>query len=85
MFKIGDTIRPKGSKAEYTITSISDGCYHGKGWYLPIGTEKDYELVEEPAEDVDAQINSQNEAIKQLNGALNSMEHGGHLPLVRTK
>lgn len=52
MFKIGDTIRPKGSKAEYTITSISGGCYHGKGWGLPISAEKDYELVES-AEDVD--------------------------------
>lgn len=53
-FDIGDTIRPKGSKAEYTITSISGGCYHGKGWGLPISAEKDYELVEEPTEDVDA-------------------------------
>ena len=53
MFKIGDTIRPKGSKAEYTITSISGGCYHGKGWGLPISAEKDYELVES-TEDVDA-------------------------------
>ena len=79
-FDIGDTIRPKGSKAEYTITSISGGCYHGKGWGLQIGAEKDYELVES-TEDVDAQINSQNEALKQLNSALNSMEHGGHLPL----
>lgn len=52
-FDIGDTIRPKGSKAEYTITSISGGCYHGKGWGLPISAEKDYELVES-AEGVDA-------------------------------
>ena len=52
-FDIGDTIRPKGSKAEYTITSISGGCYHGKGWGLPIDAEKDYELVVS-TEDVDA-------------------------------
>lgn len=52
-FDVGDTIRPKGSKAEYTITSISGGCYHGKGWGLPISAEKDYELVES-TEDVDA-------------------------------
>lgn len=65
-FDIGDTIRPKGSKAEYTITSISGGCYHGKGWGLPISAEKDYELVES-AEDVDAcniQYASIDDAIK---------------------
>jgi hypothetical protein len=44
-FRIGDTIRLKGSVAEYTITSISGGCYHGKGWGLEIESEKDYELV----------------------------------------
>lgn len=144
-FDIGDTIRPKGSKAEYTITSISGGCYHGNGWGLPIDAEKDYELVEPktagvlpnsqhtrtdafiekaanflryklydrvevrvpgkatesimgkpefieefinemtlclPVDSVDTQIKSQNEAIKQLNSALNSMENGGDLPLV---
>ena len=51
-FDIGDTIRPKGSKAEYTITSISGGCYHGKGWGLPIDAEKDYELVEPKSAEV---------------------------------
>ena len=52
-FKVGDTIRPKGSNAEYTITSISDGFYHGKGWYIGIGCENDYELVgQEPADKI---------------------------------
>lgn len=46
-FKIGDTIRPKGSLAEYTIESISGECYHGKGWGLHIGGDDDYELVEQ--------------------------------------
>ena len=80
MFKIGDTIRPKGSKAEYTITSISDGCYHGKGWGLPIGAEKDYELVES-AEDIDGQTNLWNEAFKRFRDAVGNMGCGGHLPL----
>jgi hypothetical protein len=45
-FRVGDVIRPKGSMAEYTIESISGGCYHGKGWGLDIGYEENYELVE---------------------------------------
>lgn len=46
-FKVGDTIRPKGSMAEYTIESISGECYHGKGWGLHISCDDDYELVEQ--------------------------------------
>ena len=46
-FKVGDTIRPKGSLAEYTIESISGECYHGKGWGLHISCDNDYELVEQ--------------------------------------
>jgi hypothetical protein len=45
-FRVGDTIRLKGSFAEYTITSISDGAYHGKGWDLGFEYEDDYELVQ---------------------------------------
>lgn len=46
-FKVGDTIRPKGSLTEYIIESISEECYHGKGWGLSIGCEEDYELVKQ--------------------------------------
>ena len=46
-FRVGDVIRPKGSTAEYTIESISGGCYHGKGWGLHINSDDDYELVEQ--------------------------------------
>ena len=47
-FRAGDTIRVKDSHAEYTIDSISDGLYHGNdGWFLAIGKEDDYELVEQ--------------------------------------
>ena len=45
-FGVGDTIRLKGSLAEYTITSISDGAYHGNGWGIGFDCEDDYELVE---------------------------------------
>lgn len=45
-FKVGDTIRPKGSMAEYTIESISGECYKGKGWGLHISCDDDYEIVE---------------------------------------
>jgi hydrogenase maturation factor len=48
-FEVGDTIRLKNSTAEYTIESISDGCYHGKGWSLNIidaDKSGDYVLVE---------------------------------------
>ena len=34
---------------------------------------------------VNTQIKSQNEVLKRLNSALNSMEHGGHLPLDEDK
>ena len=50
-FKVGDTIRPKGSMAEYTIESIYGECYHGKGWGLTIGCDEDYELVEQKPTD----------------------------------
>ena len=50
-FKVGDTIRPKGSMAEYTIESIYGECYHGKGWRLTIGCDEDYELVEQKPTD----------------------------------
>lgn len=50
-FRVGDVIRPKGSTAEYTIESISEECYHGKGWGLHLSNDDDYELVEQkPAE-----------------------------------
>ena len=56
-FKVGDTIRPKGSYAEFKITgiSISEGYYKGKGWSLDIiAADDDYELVEqEPADKVE--------------------------------
>ena len=53
-FKVGDTIRPKGSMAEYTIESIYGECYHGKGWRLTIGCDEDYELVEQkPTDEVE--------------------------------
>lgn len=45
-FGVGDTIHLKGSPAEYTITSISDGAYHGNGWKIGFDCEDDYELVE---------------------------------------
>lgn len=45
-FGVGDTIRLKGSLAEYTIMSISDGAYHGNGWKIGFDSEDDYELVE---------------------------------------
>lgn len=44
-FGVGDTIRLKGSLAEYTITSISDGAYHGNGWSIGFDCEDDYEFV----------------------------------------
>lgn len=46
-FKVGDTIRPKGSLAEYTIESIYGERYHGKGWGLDISCDNDYELVKQ--------------------------------------
>ena len=49
-FKVGDTIRVKNSLAEYVITDIYGGCYHGKGWSLDIisaDRSGDYELVEQ--------------------------------------
>ena len=46
-FKVGDIIRPKGSTKEYTIESISGGCYCGDLWRLPIGCDDDYELVKQ--------------------------------------
>ena len=49
-FKVGDTIRIKSSSAEYVITDIYGGCYHGKGWSLDIisaDRSGDYELVEQ--------------------------------------
>ena len=49
-FKVGDTIRLKNSTAEYTIESISGGCYHGRGWGLNIidaDKSGDYVLVEQ--------------------------------------
>lgn len=51
-FRVGDTIRVKNSNAEYLITDISGGCYHGKGWGLDIvAGDKDYELIKQkPAE-----------------------------------
>lgn len=56
-FKVGDTIRPKGSYAEFKITgiSISEGYYKGKGWSLDIiAADDDYELVEQnPADKVE--------------------------------
>lgn len=45
-FRVGDTIRPKGSLAEYTIENISGECYHGKGWALHVSADNDYELVD---------------------------------------
>lgn len=50
-FRVGDTIRLKGSLAEYTIESISGECYHGKGWKLHISCDDDYELVEQKPAD----------------------------------
>jgi hypothetical protein len=51
-FRVGDTIRLKGSYAEYTIESVSDGHYYGNGFSFNIaGCDRDYELVEQkPAE-----------------------------------
>lgn len=49
-FKVDDTIRLKNSTAEYTIESISGGCYHGRGWGLNIidaDKSGDYVLVEQ--------------------------------------
>lgn len=50
-FRVGDTIRPKGSSAKiFKITgiSISDGYYKGEGSYLDIiAADDDYELVEQ--------------------------------------
>jgi hypothetical protein len=49
-FKVGDTIRVKSSSAEYVITDIYGGCYHGKGWCLDIiSADRSgyYELVEQ--------------------------------------
>ena len=50
-FRVGDTIRPKGSSAKiFKITgiSISDGYYKGEGSYLDIIAADDgYELVEQ--------------------------------------
>jgi hypothetical protein len=45
-FRVGDTICPKGSMAEFTIESIDAENYYGKGWGLSISAEDDYELVE---------------------------------------
>ena len=53
-FKVGDTIRLKNSTAEYTIESISGGCYHGRGWGLNIidaDKSGDYVLVEQKPTD----------------------------------
>ena len=56
-FKVGDTIRLKGSYAEFKITeiSISEGYYKGKGWSLDImAADDDYELAEQnPADKVE--------------------------------
>ena len=49
-FRVGDTIHVKNSSAEYIITDISNGMYHGKGWGLDIvAADKsgDWELVEQ--------------------------------------
>lgn len=49
-FRVGDTIRLKGSTAEYAIKSIDEEYYHGKGWLLSISAEDNYELVEQRPE-----------------------------------
>ena len=49
-FRVGDTIHIKNSSAEYIITDISNGMYHGKGWGLDIvaaDNSGDWELVEQ--------------------------------------
>lgn len=54
-FRVGDTIRPKGSCAKiFKITgiSISEGYYKGEGSYLDIiAADDDYELVEQKPTD----------------------------------
>ena len=46
-FKIGDTIRLKGSQVEYTIESISEGFYHCGGCDAGIEcADTEFELVE---------------------------------------
>lgn len=49
-FRVGDTIRLKGSTAEYTIKTIDAEYHHGKGWLLSISAEDEYELVEQKPE-----------------------------------
>ena len=50
-FKAGDTIRLKNSYVEYTIESVADGHYYGKGFSIAIaGGDRDYELVEHKIE-----------------------------------
>lgn len=46
-FRVGDTIRLKGSTTEHTIKSIDGKYYRGKGWLMSISGEDNYELVEE--------------------------------------
>ena len=75
-FHCGDCIKWKDGKgctleAENTHCITDTACSKG--------VEKSKQ--EDPV-DVGTQIKSQNEAIKNLNSALNSMEHNGHLPVI---
>ena len=70
-FGVGDTIRLKGSLAEYTITSISDGAYHGNGWSIGFDCEDDYELVEV----ADPTLRFLSEPAKLSEEDLNRLEH----------